>query len=144
MPTVMVTFVKATYVLAIFVHIRNISIVTDPILTKLFWPNFFQPNIFFAPKIIFEHFFTRMFSDPTYFSGLNSFVDSNKFLDPNFYFFGTWRLPLPKKFGFLSWRHLFRQHIYWRHLSWQHMSWWHFLFYFKTIILIRRIKVQDN
>ena len=48
MPTVMVTFVKATYVLATFVHIRNISAVTDPILTKLFGPNFWGP--FFGPR----------------------------------------------------------------------------------------------
>ena len=34
-PTAMVTFVQATFVLATFVHIRNISAVTDPILTKL-------------------------------------------------------------------------------------------------------------
>ena len=34
-PTVTVTFVQATFVLATFVHIRNISAVTDPILTKL-------------------------------------------------------------------------------------------------------------
>ena len=34
-PTVLATFVEATMVLAIFVHIRIISAVTDPILTKL-------------------------------------------------------------------------------------------------------------
>ena len=34
-PTVMVTLVQATFVLATFVHIRNISAVTDPILMKL-------------------------------------------------------------------------------------------------------------
>ena len=33
-PTVMVTFVQATFVLVTFAHIRNISPVTDPILTK--------------------------------------------------------------------------------------------------------------
>ena len=33
--TVTVTFVQAIFVLATFVHIRNISAVTDPILTKL-------------------------------------------------------------------------------------------------------------
>ena len=33
-PIFMVTFVKATFVLATFVHIRNISADTDPILTK--------------------------------------------------------------------------------------------------------------
>ena len=34
-PTVMVIFVQATFVLETFVHIRNNSVVTDPILTKL-------------------------------------------------------------------------------------------------------------
>ena len=34
--TVMVTFVHATFVLKIFVHIRNISAVTDSILMKLY------------------------------------------------------------------------------------------------------------
>ena len=33
--TAMVTFVQATFVLATFVHISNISAVADPILTKL-------------------------------------------------------------------------------------------------------------
>ena len=35
-PTVRVAFVHATFVLATFVHIRNISAVTDPILMKLY------------------------------------------------------------------------------------------------------------
>ena len=34
-PTVTVTFVQTTYVLATFVHIRNISAVTDLIFNKL-------------------------------------------------------------------------------------------------------------
>ena len=34
-PSVMVTFVTATFVLATFVHIRNISVLTVPILMKL-------------------------------------------------------------------------------------------------------------
>ena len=34
-PTVMVTFFQATFVLPTFVHIRNISSVTNQILTKL-------------------------------------------------------------------------------------------------------------
>ena len=34
-PTSKLTFVQAIFVLATFVHIRNISAVTDPILTKL-------------------------------------------------------------------------------------------------------------
>ena len=36
------TFAQATFVLAAFVHIRNISAVTDQILAKLFGPNFLQ------------------------------------------------------------------------------------------------------
>ena len=35
LPTVTVTFVQATFVLAAFVHITNISAITDLILTKL-------------------------------------------------------------------------------------------------------------
>ena len=60
-PAVTMTFVMATFDLGIFVHIRNISPVTDPILTKLsdpifagpnsFWTqNVFEPNIFLDPK----------------------------------------------------------------------------------------------
>ena len=51
----MVTFVQATYALATFVHIINISPVPDPILTKLFGPNFlglyFWTQNFFEPMI---------------------------------------------------------------------------------------------
>ena len=42
MQTVMVTFVKATFVLVTFVHIRNILAVTDPIFTKRLGPDFLQ------------------------------------------------------------------------------------------------------
>ena len=58
MPTVTMTFVQATYLLATFVYISNISAVTDLILTKFFGPNFwgllllsknfFLPNFFFT------------------------------------------------------------------------------------------------
>ena len=34
-PTVMVTFVQAIFVLATFIHTRNISALSDPILIKL-------------------------------------------------------------------------------------------------------------
>ena len=40
MPTITVAFKQAPYVLATFVHISNNSAVSDPILTKLFAPNF--------------------------------------------------------------------------------------------------------
>ena len=69
MPTVTVTFVKATFVLATFVHIKNMSAVTDPILTKRLGPNFLQTLTFlieiflpkfcepkiFRPKVLFGH-----------------------------------------------------------------------------------------
>ena len=42
MPTVTVTFVKATFVLVTFVHIGIILAVTDPILTKRLGPDFLQ------------------------------------------------------------------------------------------------------
>ena len=35
--TIKLTFVQAIFVLVAFVHIRNISAVTDPILMKLKW-----------------------------------------------------------------------------------------------------------
>ena len=77
MPTVMVTFDKATYVLGTFVHISNISTVTDPILTKYFdtilgglnfcrphsfWTKLFWTKEFFIPKSFWPKFFlTRFF-----------------------------------------------------------------------------------
>ena len=39
----MVAFVQATYVLVTVVYITNISAVIDPILTKLFGPDFWGP-----------------------------------------------------------------------------------------------------
>ena len=45
-PTVTVTYVKATYVMTTFVHIRNILAVKDPILTKLLGRKFFGGFIF--------------------------------------------------------------------------------------------------
>ena len=49
----MVTFFRAAYALAIFVHISNISLVTGPILTKLFGLNFWGV-IIFVDQYIFE------------------------------------------------------------------------------------------
>ena len=40
------TFVQATYVPETFVLFRNILVVTDPILTKLFGPNILQALVF--------------------------------------------------------------------------------------------------
>ena len=46
LPTIMVTFLQAAFVLLTFGHIRNISAVTDPILCKLFGPYFLGALIF--------------------------------------------------------------------------------------------------
>ena len=56
-PTVTVTFVQATFVLETFVHIRDISAVTDPILNKLFWPNYFRALIFWPNILLRPNFF---------------------------------------------------------------------------------------
>ena len=81
----MVTFVLATYALVAFVHISNISAVTDLILTKLFGPIFggliyedqnflakplftqifFEANIFLTKNLLDLHFF-----EPDFFSDL--------------------------------------------------------------------------
>ena len=45
-PTVMVIFVQATYVLATFVHVSNIYSVTNIFSTKLLGPNFLGLSIF--------------------------------------------------------------------------------------------------
>ena len=57
MPTVIVTFVQATYVLATFVHISIISAVTDPILSNLLGPNFFGAVIFVDQHIFWPEDF---------------------------------------------------------------------------------------
>ena len=90
----MVTFVQETLVLAKFAHMKNISAVTDPILTKnfghnfwrswfilikIFGPNFVWPNLFWTykfcePKILLIHnslgsklFWTNIFWDLIFF-----------------------------------------------------------------------------
>ena len=61
MKTVTVTFVQATFALATFVHTKNNSAITDPILTKLFVPNFLVDlnlfyQIFFEQNLFDQHF----------------------------------------------------------------------------------------
>ena len=46
MSAVTVTFAQATFLLGTFVHISNISDLTEPILTKLLGSNFLGPSIF--------------------------------------------------------------------------------------------------
>ena len=99
MPTVTVTFVKATFVLATFVHIRNVSAVTDPILTKRLGPNFWQaltflieiflgPYKFFGPTILWtqnlwtQNFVWTFFSNKFFWTQI--FYDINIFWTPIF------------------------------------------------------------
>ena len=107
MPTDMVTFVQATYALAAFVHITNISAVTGPILTKLFGtpffgdifvvlnvlgPNFIRHTFFLNPKFFYgsnfffwpKSFFKQFFPTKIFF-GSNLFLDANFFSEPKFF-----------------------------------------------------------
>ena len=91
MPTLTVTFVQATFVLATIVHIRNISVLTD--LGHTFWTRFlgalvflnlafltqtfFRPIKFFWTKIFWTKFFlTKIFFDPSCF-GIKIFWSQN-------------------------------------------------------------------
>ena len=57
MLTVTMIFLLATYVMATFIHISNISAVTEWILTKHFGPNFLLTKLFLHPKC----FWTKIF-----------------------------------------------------------------------------------
>ena len=89
----MVTFVQATYVLASFVHISNISTNTDPISTKFFGPNFlgaliFVEYIFFDQTYLDPNFFGPNFLLTLIFVELETFVAklslTRNFLTQNF------------------------------------------------------------
>ena len=73
MPTVMVTFVLATYAMVAFVYISNISAVTGPILTKLFGPNLQGVIIFVEQKVFGPSSLDPDFSDPKILSDTNFF-----------------------------------------------------------------------
>ena len=80
--TVTLTFVKETFVLVTFVHIRNISAVTDPILTKLCEPTFLYLEIIWTQNFVGPHFFDPKFYRPKIF-GPNFFTFI--FLAPDFW-----------------------------------------------------------
>ena len=97
MPTVLETFVQATYVLATFVleayalatfvHISNISAVTGPILTKLFGPNFLGFIIFVGQNALGPNFFRpKFFSDKKFFRAQHfwtlNFIGRKKKFEP--------------------------------------------------------------
>ena len=103
-----------TYCLAAFVKISNISAVTDPILTKLFGPNFLWVIIFVHQNIFGINFFRpKPFSQSNFFQTqiflaqqfhLNpKFFQTQNFLDPRFLrqrsFFKLKILPDPKSFS---------------------------------------------
>ena len=69
MPTVTVTFVKATFVLVTFVHIGNILAVTDPILTKRLGQDFLQ-----ALTILIEIFLPKFWLTQIFWN-LKNFLD---------------------------------------------------------------------
>ena len=123
----MVIFVKATYVLVTFVHIRIISDVTDPLFTKLLGPNFFQQYFsYYLPdfdqKFLNPIFWGPQFSGPTVF--WTKFFDQYIFLIKIFWyqhFFTFWtqilfvpaiywiKKNLPKIF----WLNTFGPEIFW-------------------------------
>ena len=94
-PAVTMTFVKATFDLGTFVHIRNISPVTDPILIKLLDKFFVGLNFSWStlvwtqtfsilyPNFFLIQFFRFNFLDPNLI-GFKTNVDS-KFVDPSFF-----------------------------------------------------------
>ena len=56
-PNVTVTFVQATFVPKTIFFFRNISPLTDPILTKLFGPNFAGLNSFWTQNVFGPNIF---------------------------------------------------------------------------------------
>ena len=83
----MMTFFKAIFVMATFVHIRNISAVTGPILTKLFGPNFFEIMIFVDQNVLGQNFFGPKFFLNTNFFKPQIFFPDPKVLDQKSYWF---------------------------------------------------------
>ena len=84
MPTLMVIFVQSTFALVTFVHIRNISAVTDSI-----WPNYkggFQKNFdfnFLEPDHFTQNVCTQNLLDSKFFGSQIFFP--KVFLDLNFF-----------------------------------------------------------
>ena len=105
MPNVKVKFFQATYALVKFVNISNCSAVSDPILTKLFGPNFLGVLIFLGQQIFYLSFFEPDFFWPKI-CCIQNFLDTifliknflvsksfwtqildSIFLDPKFFFY---------------------------------------------------------
>ena len=91
MPSGMVIFVQGTIVRVIIVHIRNISTVTDPILTKLFGPNYLGAKILFDPNFVGpKDFYTQNLFGPKFFwtekfAGPQNFLDSKHLCGHKFF-----------------------------------------------------------
>ena len=98
MSNVNVTFVHTTFGLGTFVHISNISDVTDPIFTKLFGPNIFGGWNIFRPKelrsqfLLLKIFWSQFLFWPNFFypklfltQFLPTFFFNPNFFDPKFF-----------------------------------------------------------
>ena len=78
--------VTVTFVLAEFVHIRNISAITDPILTKLLNPFFFVGFHFFGHKMLQTHNFLDLkFSGSKFLLNSEFLWTQNHFLTQNYF-----------------------------------------------------------
>ena len=77
MKTVTVTFVQATFVLATFVHTKHNTAITDPILTKLFVPNFVGSKEKLVTQIILTYILNYLYT--TFESGLKTMLSIKKF-----------------------------------------------------------------
>ena len=115
MSNVNVTFVHTTFGLGTFVHISNISDVTDPIFTKLFGPNIFGGWNIFRPKelrsqfLLLKIFWSQFLFWPNFFYPK---LFLTQFL-PTFYFW-------PKFF----WPKIFWIHFFLTKTFWSKNSFW--------------------
>ena len=82
MPYISVTFVQATFVMLIFVHISNISAVTNPMFTKLFRPNFWRSRIFFYQNLVTSKLFWNQNVLGQHFFGAKIFFELRSFRTP--------------------------------------------------------------
>ena len=80
----MVTFIQAVYALATFVHISNISVLTGPILTKLFVPNFLGVKFFLTNIFLLKLFGSKIIWAP---NGLGPkiILDQKSYLNTNIF-----------------------------------------------------------
>ena len=130
MPTLRVTSVQPTFVQETFGHIRNISAVTDPILTKSLGPNFLQ-----ALTFLIEIFLPK-FCEPKIFS-TQGFVWTSIYLE---YIFFTLNFLESNFFGLK----MLNQILFgWKNFGSTNFSWTNIFFnFFKTQFL--SLSIDNN